>query len=105
PEQAAAAAQKAGLRIYTIGIGANRLQVPGLFGARTINPSAELDEPLLTRMADSTGGRFFRATDTQQLAAAWHTIDQLEPSAQEGKPLHLPIEGYRLPLLIAVGLL
>lgn len=105
PEQAAEAAKKAGLRIYTIGVGANKMQVPGFFGTRTVNPSADLDEPLLTRMAEETGGKYFRATDTKSLANAYHTIDQLEPTVQEGKPLHLPIEGYQTPLLFAFGLL
>lgn len=105
PESAAAAAKTAGVRIYTIGVGANQLQVPGLFGSMTVNPSAELDARLLTQIAKSTGGEFFRATDTQSLAAAYHAIDQLEPTKQKGEPLRLPQTGFRLPLALGLGLL
>ncbi len=105
PLAATSAAKAAGVRIYTIGLGANKLQVPGLFGTRTVNPSASMNIGLLKKIAHDTGGEFFRATDTQSLAAAYHAIDQLEPTKQRGKPVRLPQEGFRWPLLIGLGLL
>jgi Ca-activated chloride channel family protein len=105
PEDAASAAKAAGVRIYTIGIGANQLQVPGLFGSMTVNPSAELDTRLLTHIATETGGQFFRATDTASLADAYRAIDRLEPTKQQGEPVRLPQTGFRLPLAIGLGLL
>jgi len=65
PLKAAQLAQQVGLRIYTIGIGAEQLEVSSLIGGRRrINPSADLDEATLTQIAQLTGGRYFRATDT-----------------------------------------
>jgi Ca-activated chloride channel homolog len=98
PEQAAAAARAAGVRIYTIGVGATQMRVPDFFGTRWVNPSAELDEAMLTKIANDTGGRFFRATDTQELAQAYRAIDALEPMPQRGPALRPRRELFRWPL-------
>ncbi len=104
PRQAAELAQSNGLRIYTIGIGAERMQVQDFFGSRTVNPSADLDEGLLTHIAESTGGRFFRARDTAELAGIYRAIDQLEPSAADAARLRPVEELFPLPLAAAVAL-
>src|SRR3569623_1273961 len=105
PEQAAAAAKAAGVRVYTIGVGATRMRVPDFFGMRLVNPSADLDEAMLTKIAEDTGGRFFRATDTQDLATAYRTIDTLEPMPQHGPVLRPRHELFRWPLGAAMLLL
>jgi Ca-activated chloride channel family protein len=105
PEQAAAAARAAGVRVYTIGVGATQMRVPDFFGMRLVNPSADLDEAMLTKIAEGTGGRFFRATDTRELAAAYQTIDTLEPMPQHGPLLRPRHELFRLPLGAAMLLL
>jgi Ca-activated chloride channel family protein len=102
PLDAARAAKAAGVRIYTIGIGADRMTVPGFFGSSVVNPSADLDVGMLTSMANDTGGRFFRATDTSALADAYRSIDALEPMPRQGQPLRPHIELFRWPL--AAGL-
>lgn len=102
PTQAAAAAKAAGVRIYTIGIGADRMTVPGFFGPQTVNPSADLDVDMLTSIAKETGGRFFRASDTRQLANAYRAIDALEPMPQHGPQLRPHRELFRWPLGAAV---
>ena len=80
PLKAAQLAQQVGLRIYTIGIGAEQLEVASLIGGRRrINPSADLDEETLTQIADLTGGRYFRATDTASLQDIYRLVDELEP--------------------------
>ncbi len=80
PLKAAELAQQVGLRIYTIGIGAEQLEVASLVGGRRrINPSADLDEETLTRIAELTGGRYFRATDTASLQDIYRLVDELEP--------------------------
>jgi len=80
PIKAAELAQQVGLRIYTIGIGAEKLEVSSLLGGRRqINPSAELDEETLTGIANLTGGRYFRATDTTTLQDIYRLVDELEP--------------------------
>jgi Ca-activated chloride channel family protein len=104
PRVAARAAKAAGVRIYTIGIGADRMRVPGFFGSQIVNPSADLDARMLTAIADETGGRFFRATDGSQLADAYRAIDALEPMPQRGPTLRLRHEMFRWPLLAAIAL-
>jgi len=104
PLQAAAAAKAAGVRVYTIGIGATRMRVPDFFGTRVVNPSADLDEPMLRALAEQTGGRYFRATDTGELAAAYRAIDALEPMPQQGPSLRPRRELFRWPLLAALAL-
>ena len=80
PLKAAQLAQQVGLRIYTIGIGAEQLEVASLIGGRRrINPSADLDEETLTQIAELTGGRYFRATDTASLQDIYRLVDELEP--------------------------
>ncbi|HWU75617.1 MAG TPA: VWA domain-containing protein [Rhodanobacter sp.] len=105
PRDAARAAKAAGVRIYTIGIGATRMRVPGFFGSQLVNPSADLDADMLTAIATQTGGRFFRATDSQQLADAYRAIDALEPMPQHGPTLRPRRELFRWPLLTAIVLL
>ncbi|NNF40744.1 MAG: VWA domain-containing protein [Woeseiaceae bacterium] len=80
PLKAAELAQQVGLRIYTIGIGAEQLEVASIIGGRRrINPSADLDEETLTKIAAATGGRYFRATDTASLQDIYKLVDELEP--------------------------
>jgi Ca-activated chloride channel family protein len=101
PQDAARAAKAAGVRIYTIGVGAERMVVPGLFGDRVVNPSADLDADMLTYIAHETGGQFYRATDGNQLADAYRAIDALEPMPQRGREVRLRHELFRLPLALA----
>ncbi|MEW5836293.1 MAG: VWA domain-containing protein [Pseudomonadota bacterium] len=105
PIEAAKAAKAAGVRIYTIGIGADRMTVPDFFGSRVINPSADLDVGMLTSIAGQTGGRFFRATDSRQLADAYRTIDALEPMPQRAPTLRPRHELFRWPLGLATLLM
>ena len=80
PLKAAQLAQQVGLRIYTIGIGAEQLEVSSVLGGRRrVNPSADLDEETLTGIAEITGGRYFRAKDTAGLQDIYRLVDELEP--------------------------
>lgn len=90
PEKAAALAKELGIRIYTIGVGS---------GA-----SRDLDEGTLLRIAETTGGAYFRATDARGLAQIYRAIDQLEPSP--GEPIHVRPEValYYWPAGAALGL-
>lgn len=105
PAAAATAAKQAGIRIYTIGVGANRLQAPGLFGAIMGSQPAQINTQLLKHIASTTGGQFFRAADTDQLRQAYQTIAQLEPIRQKSQPQRLPQEAFRWPLLASLVLL
>ena len=86
PIKAAELASVDGIKIYTIGVGAEEIRVPSLFGSlagRTTNPSADLDEETLSKIAEATQGRYFRAKDTNTLAQIYELIDKLEPIEQE----------------------
>jgi Ca-activated chloride channel family protein len=105
PREAARAAKAAGVRIYTIGIGATQMRVPGFFGMQMVNPSADLDASMLTAIAKETGGQFFRATDSRELAEAYRAINALEPMPQHGPALRPRHEWFRWPLLASLALL
>ncbi len=79
PLDAAKLASKEHIKIYTIGIGASKMTIPGIFGARTINPSSDLDVNTLKQIAAITGGQFFRAEDGDSLRNIYARINQLEP--------------------------
>jgi len=108
PLEAAQLAASLGIRIYTIGIGADALTLPGLFGSsfgsRQVNPSAELDEAGLQEIAALTGGKYFRARNPQELANIYKVLDPLEPAEQD-TTVYRPRQalGY-LPLLAALFL-
>lgn len=84
PLTAARAAATYGIRIYTIGVGSEGVApIPvatGPFGTQYANLPVHIDEPLLTRMAQLSGGRYFRATNEQALDSIYRQIDRLEKS-------------------------
>ncbi len=83
PLQAAELAAAKGLKIYTIGVGAEEMVMPGILGtrlgARRINPSADMDEETLTAVAERTGGQYFRAKSTESMRHIYQMLDKLEP--------------------------
>lgn len=85
PTQAAKLAAQEGIRIYTIGFGAEEMTVPGFLFDRTVNPSAELDIGTLTTIAETTGGIFQRARSSQELEAIYQALDELEPIEQDAE--------------------
>jgi Ca-activated chloride channel family protein len=106
PRTAAQAAGAFGIRIYTIGVGSEGMApVPvgrGLFGLRYENRPVKIDEPLLTEIAATTGGKYFRAKDAAALQAIYEQIDRLERSAVEAKAFIRYTEQFRWPLLFGV---
>lgn len=113
PVKAAELAAGDDIRVYTIGVGADEMRLPsifGVFGSRVVNPSAELDEDTLREIAETTGGRYFRAQNTTTLVEIYAIIDELEPIEQEAetyRPIavlyHWPLAaGFLLFLLLIV---
>lgn len=102
PDKATEIAAAAGIRIYTIGIGAESMVQRGLLGSRRVNPSRDLDESLLTRMAQQTGGEYFRARSLPELELIYQSIDQLEPIELEGQYYRPVTELYVWPAGLAV---
>jgi len=107
PRKAAELAAQRHMVIYTIGIGADALTVRSLFGLRQINPSADLDEDTLTAIATMTGGRYFRARDTAELADIYEILDSLEPAESDERGYRPITELFYWPLgaaaLLAIG--
>lgn len=105
PLKAAELAAQVGLRVYTIGIGAEQLEVASIIGGRrSVNPSADLDEETLTGIAELTGGRYFRATDTATLQEIYRLVDELEP-VEEPETGFRPVQSlYHWPLGGALAL-
>lgn len=99
PLEAAQLAKGAGLRIYTIGVGA--IPQAGFFGAQG---NDDLDEDTLKAIAKTTGGEYFRAADAGALQAVYHRIDQIEPAAGHEQWLRPAQEWFSLPLGIALAL-
>lgn len=106
PRTAAQAAAAFGIKIYVIGVGTRgEAPVPtgqGLDGLRYQMMPVEIDEPLMTEIARMTGGRYFRATDTQSLRHVFEEINRLEKSTVEQVVYRRFEEAYRVPL--ALGL-
>ncbi len=76
PIKAAELAATEDLRVYTIGIGGDR-RGSG-FSLRGLRPVSDLDEDTLRGIAEITGGKYFRAHDTAELARIYELLDQLE---------------------------
>jgi Ca-activated chloride channel family protein len=107
PRTAAQAAAAFGIRIYTIGVGTvGEAPVPtgqGPLGLRYETMPVKIDEPLLSEVARTTGGRYFRATDAASLSSIFGEINRLEKTPVQHLVYRRYEEAYRWPL--AIGLL
>ena len=87
PLTAASIARAQGIRVYTIGVGTRGMApypAVDMFGNTTfIQQKVEIDEKMLSQIAEQTGGRYFRATDNSKLKAIYDEINQLEKSRVE----------------------
>lgn len=103
PERAARIAADENVRIHTIAFGGDGTM--SLFGLRVPMPGGEETDPqVLRQVAAITGGRFFRAKDTEELAGIYAEIDRLEPVARPGRAVRPRIERYPVPLAAALVL-
>jgi Ca-activated chloride channel family protein len=98
PREAARLAKQAGLRIYTIGVGAAADE--SLLGLDAGN--TDLDESTLRAIAQETGGLYFRATDVNALQQVYRQIDGLEPVAGHEQWLRPTTEWFAWPLAAAL---
>jgi len=90
PEKAAELAASKGMKIYTIGIG-NRF-------------SRDLNEASLMTVAETTGGRYFRAHDIEELQQIYALLDQLEPVEKETQSYRPTWSLFYWPLSAALAL-
>lgn len=98
--QAISLAEKEGIKVYTVGVGAEANFINSLFGLR----NNELDEKSLKILAQRTKGNYFRATDLNSLAEIYNRIDALEPEQTEGTFVQDKTDLFFIPLLIALVL-
>jgi Ca-activated chloride channel family protein len=109
PLTAAGVAQALGIKVYSIGIGRPGL-VPmpvddPVFGKRYMQVQSDIDEPTLQKMAQLTGGRFFRAKDPQALSQIFKEIDELEKTKIKVKEFWEFDEKFRIWVLLALSVL
>ena len=110
PRVATAAAAALGVKVYTVGVGSDG-PAPFPVGVdlrgqkRYQMVQFELDEPLLEEIAAETGGRYFRATDSDTLARIFEEIDELETTKRETRQRVVYSEQFSLALLPALALL
>ena len=99
--QATEFAAREGLRIYTVGVGADEMMVQDFFGSRLVNPSADLDEDTLKAIAERTGGAYFRARDAEALVRIYEQLDELEPVESDKETIRPVDELFHWPLALA----
>jgi Ca-activated chloride channel family protein len=105
PEQSALLANEYSIRIYTVGVGSTgEVPFPDENGRITME-KMELDENLLRKLAQSSGGAYFRATDAQALEEIYRRINELEKTEAESHTVWIPMPLFRVPLGIAMLLL
>ena len=108
PMTAAEIAKSLGIRVYTIGVGTNKvapypMQVGG--GVQYVNIPVEIDSKTLSDIAHATEGDFYRATNNRELQNIYQEIDKLEKSKLNVKKFSKRYEAYQPFALAAVLLL
>jgi Ca-activated chloride channel family protein len=108
PATAAGIAKTYGIRVYTIGVGTQGMapypvQTP--YGIQYQDMPVEIDEGILQEIAQTTGGKYFRATDNDKLVQVYNEIDKLEKSKIDVRQFSRKEEKYLIPALIAFCLL
>ena len=108
PQMAAEIAKTYGVRVYTIGVGKEGMApypVMTPWGVEVKNVQVEIDEALLSEIAESTGGRYFRATDNTKLAEIYAEINKMEKAKTtvDSFPVYKELFGmYALLALLAI---
>ncbi len=108
PQTAAEIAKTYGIRVYTIGVGANGMApypVMTPWGMDVQQMKVEIDEALLKDIADVTGGRYFRATDNTKLSEIYSEINKMEKARTtiDSFPVYKELFGkYALAALICL---
>ncbi|RUO74309.1 VWA domain-containing protein [Pseudidiomarina sediminum] len=101
PSKAQQLAAAYGVKVYSIGVGAEEVVVDSFFGKRTVNPSRDLDEAMLRGLAEATGGEYFRARSTEELEAIYSKLDAYEPVAGDEQLRRPQTELFYWPVSVA----
>ena len=110
PQVGAQLAKTNDIKVYSIGIGTNGYALMptsiDIFGDLIFSETeVKIDEPVLREIAQTTGGKYFRATSNQSLEEVYEEINQLEKSELKSTKLYNYQEYFRIFLLIALGFL
>ncbi|HYW95501.1 MAG TPA: VWA domain-containing protein [Bacteroidales bacterium] len=108
PLTAAEIAKEYGIRVYTIGVGSEGtapIPVQTIFGQQVQQMKVEIDEEVLQKVADMTGGKYFRATDKEKLEEIYGEIDNMEKTILDTRNYSKRKEEYFPFLLLGVVLL
>jgi Ca-activated chloride channel family protein len=100
PLRAAELAKAEGVRVYPVAFGGDGGM--SLFGVQIAAGDDPVDEATLRRIAELTGGRAFRARNTDELAGIYAELDRLEPITAAGAAVRPYIERYAWPLALAM---
>ena len=106
PMTAAEIAQSLGIRVYTIGVGTNKVApypMPVAGGVQYVNMPVEIDTKMLADIAAATEGDFYRATNTAELKKIYNEIDRLEKSKLNVKKFSKRYEAYQ-PFALAAAI-
>lgn len=106
PLKAAELAAQMGVKVYTIGFGADRMVERGFmgFGQRVVNPSQDLDIKTLEAISEKTGGVFFRARSVAELSEIYAELDRLEMIEQARETIRPEKSLFHWPLALALAL-
>jgi len=102
PIIAAQTARQQGLTIYTIGVGTDAQTLGRTYGQRNIPTGVALNERVLGRIADVTGGEYFRATNAAALEKIYLALDKLEPVEYQYQSHRPRNELFSLPLTLGI---
>jgi Ca-activated chloride channel family protein len=108
PATAAGIAKTYGIRVYTIGVGTQGMApypVKTPYGIQYQDMPVEIDEAILQEISQTTGGKYFRATDNDKLVQVYNEIDKLEKSKIDVKQFSRKEEKFLVPALVAFCLL
>ncbi len=108
PVAASEFAVEYGIRVYTVGVGKNGMApypFQTAFGIHYQNVEVKIDEEVLKQIAESTGGKYFRATDNQSLRDIYAEIDGLEKTQLEVRMYSQPREEFGLIMLIVLAII
>jgi Ca-activated chloride channel family protein len=106
PVEAARLARMAGVRIYVIGVGSKQKQIPIYEdGGIKYRDDLTMNEDTLQEVAQTTGGAYFRATDTSALEEISQRVSELEKTQAEARTAFLPEPLFRWPLAVALAAL
>ncbi len=105
PNTAADIAQSFGIRVYTIGVGSNGMApYPFRVAGQTVyqNVPVEIDTETLAAIASKTGGKLYRATNTEKLHDVYQEIDQLERTKMNVKTYSKQYESFAVFMLVSL---